>query len=638
MSYPQHVVDEVRSQADIVRVVADYVALKKRGAAYIACCPFHQEKTPSFNVHPGKQLFKCFGCGVAGNVFSFVMNIEHVPFPEALKIVAQKCGIPLPEREFTPQAREAELERERLLELNEWACQFFEAQLTRPEGKIALDYLTERTISAETRGLLRLGFAPDRWDALSGYLKSRGATVGEIEKSGLVTVKESGNGHYDRFRGRLIFPIIDTQGRIVAFGGRILGDGEPKYLNSPETVVYTKGNFLYGLSLAREHVRRTGFAVVVEGYFDFALPFQEGIRNVVATLGTALTENQVRLIRRFMDSPRVIINFDPDQAGQAATRRSIEIFLEQGFKVNVLLLPYTDVKYDPDTYVRTFGGAAYRTQLKSSQQFIEYLIDQGSLEFDTSRPIGKVNVINRVLPYLGRIQEPIERAIYTELFADRLKIDDRLLRDELKKAASGQQTTIATTQRRIEQQASLKPVERRLISSLLAMPELCDWGMQRLAGTQISTTPMGEKFLRAVREAHQRSLAIDYDALRAILTQFQREERSPDTSTELPFFDPEAPSITEDPASLLDEQVESLLAELFLETETPTDEESFQKTFEILENSVLALERQYLEQALAQLQSQIERSSRAGDHEQAAHFAMQKLELTRQLEKFRRFT
>ncbi|MEM4251793.1 MAG: DNA primase, partial [Candidatus Bathyarchaeia archaeon] len=310
MAFAKGFTEEVKNQSDIVRVISDYVSLKKRGKNYVANCPFHNEKTPSFNVNPAKQIFHCFGCGAGGDVFTFVMGMEHCDFGEAVRIVAGKSGIPVVEEQSSSTRKSAE-EREELLKVNLLATEFFQEQLKLgSEGAHAYSYFTMRGLNAQSITTFRLGYAPDRWDALSTYLKERGVSTALIERSGLVTLKENG-GHYDRFRGRCIFPITDAQGRVIAFGGRAMGDSEPKYLNSPETELYTKGRQLYGLSLAREAIRKQGFAILVEGYFDFCIPYQNGIQNIVASLGTALTEHQVRLLARYMDQPRIVVNFDP---------------------------------------------------------------------------------------------------------------------------------------------------------------------------------------------------------------------------------------------------------------------------------------------------------------------------------------
>src|SRR5215510_4575253 len=270
MRIPRGFSEELRNQADIVRIVSDYVSMKKKGRDWVACCPFHNEKTPSFYVSQGKQIFKCFGCSKGGSVFDFIMEIEGCSFPEAVRVVAEKTGVTVPgEPDNAREYEERASQRAEMMRLNQWATEFFEQNLTETaEGRRALDYLARRGVSEGTRKAFRLGYAPNSYDAMGGYLRSRGASTTQIERSGLVTLKESG-GFYDRFRNRLMFPISDTQGRVIAFGGRILGDGEPKYLNSPETTLYTKGMHLFGLNHAREAIRQRSYAILVEGYLDF---------------------------------------------------------------------------------------------------------------------------------------------------------------------------------------------------------------------------------------------------------------------------------------------------------------------------------------------------------------------------------
>ncbi|QQS48850.1 MAG: DNA primase [Acidobacteriota bacterium] len=461
MRFPRGFSDELRNQADILRIIGDYVSLKKKGSSYWACCPFHNEKSPSFHVNPGKQFFKCFGCGKAGDVFSFVMEIEGCPFPEAVKTVAEKSGVQLPRLEESPGYEERDRLRSEILQINQWATEFFEENLIQTtEGRAARAYLEKRGISDETRRAFRLGYAPNKWDACGDYLKSRGATRSQIEQSGLVTIKENRSGYYDRFRGRLMFPICDTQGRVVAFGGRLLGDGEPKYLNSPETAVYTKGDHLFGLGHSRDSIRRRGHAVLVEGYLDFLIPFQAGVTQLVASLGTALTESQVRLLGRY--TRRVVVNFDPDSAGVAATKRSLELLVAQGFQVNVLTLPDN---LDPDEYIRAHGPQSYLKILKSSQPFLDYIVQEAIGKHDQSRPEGKVETINAILPYLRLVRDRIERAEQFERIADRLRIDSKLIREEFKKAADTRQETISD--RVTTSMIAVKPAEKKLLECLL---------------------------------------------------------------------------------------------------------------------------------------------------------------------------
>ena len=466
MRLPQGFADDVRNQADIIRVVSDYVSLKKRGANYIARCPFHSEKTPSFNVHPAKGIYKCFGCGAGGAVFDFIMQIEGCSFPEAVKIVAEKSGIPVPAIQENEDYKRAARERDIVLRLNEWAAEFFTSSLLGAAGKRALEYLISRGVTDQTRNLMRLGYAPDSWEALGNYLRERGASQSEIELSGLVSVREQG-GHYDRFRGRLMFPIADSQNRVIAFGGRIINDGEPKYLNSPETPVYSKGRNLYGLAHSKNAIRQLGFAILVEGYLDCIIPFQEGIQNIVASLGTALTDGQVRLLRRYMEKPRVVVNFDPDSAGQAATMRSIDLFLAEGFRVDVLAMP---TKEDPDEFVRSKGADAFRRILNAAQPYIDFVVQTAVTRNDISKPAGKVGAINEILPHLTRMRDRVERAGYADQIADRLRIDSRVIREEIKRAATNRLSSL--DQKKLRAAQDMTQAERQLIEIMLLNEEV----------------------------------------------------------------------------------------------------------------------------------------------------------------------
>lgn len=467
MRLPRGFVDDVKTQADIVRVVSDYLSLKKRGANYVACCPFHSEKTPSFNVSPARGTYHCFGCGVGGGIFDFVMRIEGCEFPEAVRIVANKSGIPIPTVEETDGYKKSAHDRDIILRLNEWAAEFFELQLNESEaGAQAREYVAGRGIKAGTAKLFRVGFAPDSWDALIENLKSRGATTDDIHTSGLAVLKDSG-GLYDRFRARLMFPISDSQGRVIAFGGRVMGEGEPKYLNSPETALYTKGRNLFGLAHSKSEIRNAGFAILVEGYLDCIIPFQEGITNIVASLGTALTDGQVRLLRRYMEQPQIVVNFDPDSAGQAATMRSIDVLLAEGFKVNILRVP-TD--QDPDAFVRAHGADRFRELLKTTQPYIEYIVDHAIADHDTSRPTGKVAAVNAILPHLARMRDKVARADYADQIADRLKIDSRVIREEMKRTATNRRDSL--DKNRIRSAEDVTKAETQLLELMLAHEEV----------------------------------------------------------------------------------------------------------------------------------------------------------------------
>jgi len=382
MRFPQTFIEDLKRQTDIVRVVQDYVPLKKAGTNWRAPCPFHKETKPSFNVNPAKEMFFCFGCHKGGTVFNFIMEMERVTFPEAIKIVAEKSGVPLPKLIDDDRFEARKRDSDQVIDLNQWALAWWQDQLQSKAGTSVRHYLQERGIAEETIKTFRLGFAPDSWDALSTHLRQKGATQEQLEKSGLVVKKDEG-GSYDRFRGRVIFPVFDVQGKPIAFGGRTLDpDGDPKYLNSPETPAYVKGKNLYGLHLTRDEIRRQGFAILVEGYLDLIVPYQHGVRNIVASLGTALTPEQVKLIGRF--AHKVLVNYDGDRAGVAAAKRAIETILAEDIEVKVLVLPDNT---DPDDFIRKNGVDQYNQRRTEARPHIQFVIDQAVRDRNLNIPV-----------------------------------------------------------------------------------------------------------------------------------------------------------------------------------------------------------------------------------------------------------
>src|SRR4030088_2077724 len=382
--------DRVKQQADIVRVVSEYVRLKKSGQNFTGLCPFHAEKSPSFAVHPTKQIYHCFGCGVGGDVFKFVMEVDKVTFPEAIRVVAEKCGIAIPRpKASSPEERKENQQRTLLVEMHREAQTFFVQQLGGTlEGKAARAYLEDRGLDKDAIARFGIGYAPSGGDALLRFLKSKYKEPLLIE-SGLVSRDQSGGARmYDRFRRRITFPIANESGKIVAFGCRALGDDQPKYLNSPETPIYSKSNVLYHLDRAKEALRRSDFAVLVEGYMDAIAVARAGISNVVASCGTSLAEPQIKLLARF--TQRVIVNYDPDTAGQTATERSISLLLEHDFEVRVLALPG---QADPDKFIREHGAEAYTKLLKESPPYVDYLIAR-TRQMDMSTAEGKLRAVN----------------------------------------------------------------------------------------------------------------------------------------------------------------------------------------------------------------------------------------------------
>jgi DNA primase len=459
-------VDEVRAASEIVKVVGDYVKLRKAGANMMGLCPFHQEKTPSFAVHPGKQIFHCFGCGVGGDVFKFIMLIENLTFPEALRRLAEKAGIALREMAGDETYDSSAKERAVLQKIHDLAVKFYASQLgSTAEGRAARGYLADRGLTDEVVARFRLGYAPAEGKALAARLADAGFAPEMMEKSGLVLRDQENNRRYDRFRRRIIFPIQNESGKVVAFGARALGEDQPKYLNSPETPIYTKSRVLYHLDRAGSEIRKLDYAILVEGYMDCIAVESCGVENVVASCGTSLTESQIRLLGRF--SKRVVVNYDPDSAGTAATERSLTLLLEEGFEAKVLALPGG---LDPDSFIRKHGAAKYRERLSASPSYIDYLTDQAAMKHDLSKPEGKVAAANAVLPYLARVPSPMLRAELGNRVAERLHLDERLLRDELRRAAGAGRREIQAPAALPASKAT--PAEKQLLKAFLDKDEL----------------------------------------------------------------------------------------------------------------------------------------------------------------------
>jgi DNA primase len=461
MSEPGSITERVKQQADIVRVIGEYVQLKKAGQSFRGLCPFHAEKTPSFNVNPARQMFYCFGCNKGGDVFNFVQDMERCDFSEALRLVAEKCGIALPRKERGPSERKENQVRAKLLEIHREAQAFFVKQLEGTlEGKAARAYLEDRGLDKEALVRFGIGYTPSGGDLLLRHLKSR-YNEKLLVDSGLVS-RDQGGRFFDRFRRRITFPIANESGKIVAFGARALGDDQPKYLNSPETPIYSKSNVLYHLDRAKDALRRQDFAILVEGYMDAIAVARSGISNVVASCGTALAETQIKLLGRF--TKRVVVNYDPDTAGQAATERSLAALLEQEFEVRVLALPSIgEKKADPDLFIREKGAEAYLQQLKEAPPYVDYLIARAR-NMDLTTGEGKVRAVNFLMPYVQKIPNRILRSEWATRISQQLRIEEPVLRAALSKAASERRSEVKTHPELVSRAA--KPFERRLIRML----------------------------------------------------------------------------------------------------------------------------------------------------------------------------
>jgi DNA primase len=559
--------DKVKQQADIVRVVGEYVRLKKSGQNFAGLCPFHGEKTPSFAVHPVKQIFHCFGCGKGGDIFSFVMEMEKCPFPEAVRIVAEKCGIALPRpKERSPEERKENQQRAVLIEMHREAQTFFVKQLeTTGEGRAARAYLEDRGMDKEAISRFGIGYALSGGDVLLRHLKQKYPDNLLVE-SGLVSRDQSGGRLFDRFRRRITFPIANESGKIVAFGCRALGDDQPKYLNSPETPIYSKSNVLYHLDRAKDALRRQDFAVLVEGYMDAIAVARAGISNVVASCGTSLAEPQIKLLGRF--TKRVIVNYDPDSAGQAATERSVSLLLEHDFEVKVLALPAIgEKKADPDLFIREKGADAYTKALKDSPPYVDYLIGRAR-QMDLTSGEGKLRALNFLMPYVQKIPNGLLRSEWATRISQQLRIDEPVLRAALNKAAAERRSEVKTKPELVGKAG--KPAERRLIRMLAEAEEFKRELAQQLKQSRLYQGLETEKIFAALIVA---GLA-----------------DQPMQATEI--------------GALLEERDRRVFFEILFE-------ETNEGSWEEAESCMEALQGRQIEQELAQVQREIEKSTSA---------------------------
>lgn len=463
-SIPDDKIEEIRRRADIASLIGEYVTLKKAGRNYLGLCPFHREKTPSFTVSPDKQMFYCFGCSEGGNVFSFLMKLNHLSFPEAVRHLAKKVGVVIPERTMSREEKERYSLTEQIRQVNELAAVFFTKTLQSPAGEGAREYLRKRGIGESAIRTFRLGFSPDGWSYLYEYLEKNGVSPKLAEQAGLL-VERTGKsqGHYDRFRARVMIPIEDVDGRVIAFGGRVMGTDEPKYMNSPESAVYSKGKTLYGLARTREAIREKGFALLVEGYFDLIALWNAGIPNVVAMLGTALTRAQVDLIRRY--TAHVAAVFDPDEAGRKALARSLELFLAGNVHARAVILPDG---YDPDEFVRVHGREKMDEVVAKAWPMADYYIDhilggRGTLEEDRDK-------LREAVSFLSRLEDDVGRNLFIKKVAEALVVDEEVLKKDVLRALSHSSSAVPADLPRRTTAMEMDPSELSLIRMMLEYP------------------------------------------------------------------------------------------------------------------------------------------------------------------------
>ncbi|MGA7830253.1 MAG: DNA primase [Terracidiphilus sp.] len=576
----------VKQQADIVKVIEGYIRLRKAGAQnYQGLCPFHKEKSPSFSVHAVRQFYHCFGCHESGDVFSFVAKIENVSFPEAVRIVAGKCGIALPKREFSsPEEAAGARQRAKLLELHETATRWFEEQLHGPEGAIAREYLTGRGLTPEGIARFRIGYAPESFNALRDRLSGM-ADNETLRASGLFASKEHEDGShgpiYDRFRKRITFPICNESGRVIAFTARTLETGDKagaKYINSPETPLYSKGQVLFNLDKARAAIRQLEFALLVEGQMDCISVFLRGIQNVIATSGTAFTEQQVALLRRH--TSQVVVNFDPDAAGSNAAEKSIALLTEEGFTIKIVTL---DGGLDPDRYIRERGVEAYTAALRGARRQADYLIERARQAFPGASAEQKVKAMNYLLPHIRRMPEKVARDQFVHDAAQKLSIDSAILREELRQAALKRRDHIES------RTTMLTEVERVLLRALA----IDDPEFERSRG------------LAAQALAEQPSWFEHLGAFAALQALASRQAL--------------------DPMSVIEDEAQrALLAETLLAETKPPEENEVQ-------SAIQEIHERAIERRLRELREQIAEAERRGDFAELAVLTQQKLELDRTL-------
>jgi len=455
---PENILEDILSRVDIVEVISSYLPLKRSGRNFKANCPFHHEKTPSFMVSPDRQIYHCFGCGKGGNAFHFLMEYERMEFPEAVETLAKKSGVILPE-DRKEDSKTASLITQ-LYKINELTTLFYEHNLSSSAGQAAKDYLLKRGLKEESIKLFKLGLALDKWDALINHVRSKNISLPVLEKAGLMLAKESG-GYYDRFRNRAIFPIFDIKSRPLGFGARVFDNSLPKYINSPETPIYTKGKNLYGLNLSHDAIRENDTAVVVEGYLDFILPYQEGLKNIVASQGTALTYEQVRLLKRYTHN--VVMIYDADIAGELATLRSLDIFIEEGVDVKVVTLPEG---FDPDLFVRKHGIENFKERIESAHNLFDYKLKILKSRYNIRETQGKANIASSMLLTINKFKNAVLKSEYMRKLAEELNIKEEAIWEELKKVKE-EKAYQQPDQEPPKKSAQINPTEKLLINLML---------------------------------------------------------------------------------------------------------------------------------------------------------------------------
>jgi DNA primase len=600
MLYPQYFIDDLKNRADIVRIIQPYAELKKKGANWTACCPFHQEKTPSFSVNPSKGFYKCFGCGKGGSVYNFLMEMEGLSFPEAVKRVAEITGTMLPEPVDDQQYERIKKKKdenkklaEQVIELNRIALEFWEAEFAGKRAKKAREYLEKRGISEETQKTFRIGYSPDTWDSLLNVLKEKGTDQKLIEQSGLVARNEERDSLYDRFRGRIMFPVLDVNGNPIAFGARALGKDEPKYLNSPETPAYIKGQHLYGLFHSKEEIRKKKFAILVEGYLDLIALYEFGVTNTAASLGTAFTPEQSKLLSRF--TKRVVINYDGDDAGIKAARRAIEHLLPQDFEIKVLVLPEGQ---DPDDFVRQNGTEAYNEARGKAEPFLDFVLASSVRGRTLANARHKADAIEEVVPVLAAVRNTIQKRESFDQAMNFFRVDDVIRREIWSAVKKGTGSDAGAIRKRVQRasQAKITVAEQLLLELLVYDPELQSMIFPTLEASDyesLATAPVFTALMRLYDQKEEPNL-----------------ENLMDSAGE-------------------DEAMEDFIPLLLMTEPKRAPGEDIEEVLHEAENCVVSLRLMAIDTHIAELVREQTQAEHAGDIEAANQLAKESIELAK---------
>ncbi len=457
---PENILEDILSRVNIVEIISEHIPLKRAGRNFKALCPFHHEKTPSFMVSPDRQIYHCFGCQESGNAFKFLMSYERLEFLEAVEFLAKKTGVVLPEMREKGASGDSNLITQ-LYKINELAGFFYVHHLNSPDGLAAKKYFVERGLKQESLQFFKLGYSENKWDSLINYFKAKNIGLGLLEKAGLIIPKDNG-GYYDRFRSRLIFPVFDIKSRVIGFGARVADNTLPKYINSPETPIYTKGRNLFGLNFSKDSIREKDFVVVVEGYLDFILPFQEGLKNIVASQGTALTQEQAGLIKRYTHN--VVMVYDGDSAGEIATLRSLDIFIEEDMDVRIVCLPQG---FDPDLYVRKYGIDNFRERIENAQNLFDYKLGILKSRYNPKEIGGKAKISSAMLETINKFKNAVLKSEYIKRLSQGIDVKEEALLDEVKKVKEDYARVGYPGQAVSKKTPNVHPTERLLVKLML---------------------------------------------------------------------------------------------------------------------------------------------------------------------------